>query len=135
MTKLVVDASIGVGWMLEDEEGELLDHALATVQREGAVVPVHWHFEIRNALVMSLRRKRLSELGLSQRLAWLQQMDIESDHEVDLDSALSLAIEHGLTFYDALYLELALRQRLLLATLDQNLRRAARSTGAELQIS
>ena len=34
-------------------------------------------------------------------------MDIESDGETDLDSALSLAIEHGLTFYDALYLELA----------------------------
>ena len=135
MTRLVVDASVTIGWMLEDEEGELLDRALFIVRREGAVVPQHWHFEIRNALLMSLRRQRLSEVGLTQRLEWLARFDIESDRETNMDSALSLAIEHSLSFYDALYLELALRQRLPLATMDRDLRSAARTSGVDLAVT
>jgi predicted nucleic acid-binding protein len=38
-----------------------------------------------------------------------------------------LAIEHGLTAYDAAYLDLALRERLPLATLDKMLAAAARA--------
>lgn len=93
---------------------------------------MHWHFEIRNALVIALRRQRLSEAGLRQRVGWLVDLDIESDNAHDLDTALSLAIEYSLTYYDALYLELALRRRLPLATLDRAMKRAARQTGAEL---
>lgn len=132
MTRPIVDASVAVGWMLEDEESDLVDDALIAVQREGAVVPLHWHFEIRNALVIALRRQRLGEAGLRQRVGWLVDLDIESDNAHDLDFALSLAIEYSLTYYDALYLELALRRRLPLATLDRYMRRAARQTGAEL---
>jgi predicted nucleic acid-binding protein len=40
---------------------------------------------------------------------------------------LALAGKHGLTSYDAAYLELALRRGLPLATRDRELRKAARS--------
>ena len=50
----------------------------------------------------------------------------------DLPRLRAVALEHGLTAYDAGYLELAMRNRLPLATLDEGLRRAARKAGVEL---
>jgi predicted nucleic acid-binding protein len=43
-----------------------------------------------------------------------------------------LARRHHLTFYDASYLELAMRERIALATLDQALARAAIAEGVPL---
>ena len=47
-------------------------------------------------------------------------------------TTVRLAERHGLTAYDAAYLELALRQVLPLATLDRELRAAASSDGVQL---
>jgi predicted nucleic acid-binding protein len=43
-----------------------------------------------------------------------------------------LALSHRLTSYDAAYLELALRRGLSLATLDDELIRAARTAGISI---
>ena len=45
---------------------------------------------------------------------------------------LSLAREHGLSVYDATYLELAMRRGLPLATLDEKLKTAAEAVGVPL---
>jgi predicted nucleic acid-binding protein len=45
---------------------------------------------------------------------------------------LPLAVHHAITSYDAAYLELALRKKAPLATLDAGLARAARAAGVEL---
>jgi predicted nucleic acid-binding protein len=50
----------------------------------------------------------------------------------DLPRLRAVAVEHGLTAYDAGYLELAMRNRLPLATLDEGLRRAAKKAGVVL---
>lgn len=43
-----------------------------------------------------------------------------------------LSEKHGLTVYDAAYLELALRRNLPLGTLDADLRKAAQAEGVPL---
>ena len=43
-----------------------------------------------------------------------------------------MAGQYGLTVYDAAYLELAIREGLPLATLDHDLRKAARASGVPL---
>ena len=43
-----------------------------------------------------------------------------------------MAEQHGLTVYDAAYLELALREGIPLMTLDNDLRKAARDSGVPL---
>ena len=48
------------------------------------------------------------------------------------DRSIPLAIFHRLSVYDAVYLELALRLSLPLATLDRALRSAARREGIEI---
>ena len=45
---------------------------------------------------------------------------------------MRLARQHGLTIYDAAYLELASRTGLTLATLDQALAAAARAEGVKV---
>ncbi len=44
-------------------------------------------------------------------------------------TVMDLAVKHGLTAYDASYLELALRKNAILATLDNQLAAAARVEG------
>ena len=48
------------------------------------------------------------------------------------DQILAVARQQRLTEYDAAYLELALREALPLATLDDDLRQAAQSVGIKI---
>ena len=92
-----------------------------------AIVPQLWHVEIRNAFLTSERRGRISSQAVDERLALLNDLPIRTDSEPVLQSAFSLARSHGLTYYDAMYLELAKRKGAELATLDRALGRAAAS--------
>ncbi len=132
MPPLVTDASVVMAWLLDDERGAPFEEAAASLPSEGAVVPRHWHYEVRNALLIAVRRERLSRSGALERIRLLGQMNLSTDLNTDLDATFSLAFEHSLTFYDALYLELASRRQLSLATLDGDLSRAARSAGVEI---
>ncbi len=76
-------------------------------------------------------------LGLfgTKRPADLAEFDIIIDSETDLhawQATIRLADLHGLTVYDAAYLELAQRRRLPLASLDKALADAARAAGIEV---
>jgi predicted nucleic acid-binding protein len=54
-------------------------------------------------------------------LAALDGLKIELDHAAGSGAVVALARRHRLTAYDALYLELAMRRGLALATLDRAL--------------
>ena len=69
-----------------------------------------------------------------ERLDALKGLPIRTDEEPDLQSTFDLARAHGLSFYDALYLELAKRESADLATLDQALGRAAVAEGVPLTV-
>lgn len=132
MPALVTDASVVMAWLLDDERGAPFEEAAASLPREGAVVPPHWHYEVRNALLIAVRRDRLSRPGALERIRLLGGLNLSTDTNTDLDATLSLSFEYRLTFYDALYLELASRRRLSLASLDGDLIRAARTAGVEV---
>ncbi|MCY4618633.1 MAG: type II toxin-antitoxin system VapC family toxin [Chloroflexi bacterium] len=132
MSRIVLDASVATSWLLDDEQDPHSFAALARVKRDGAVVPQHWRFEVANALLFAERRGRLHAGEAHLHLHTLNDLSIQSDDGCDFDTTFTLAFEHNLTFYDALYLELALRRELPLATLDHDLERAARSAGIEV---
>ena len=131
MTSLVLHASVTTSWLLEDELDSQAGGSLDLVRQDGALVPQLWHYEVRNALLVAQRRGRLREEELTERLAGLRDLLILTDQEADLGAAMELAIAHGLSFYDALYVELARRRQLPLATLDAALARAARAEGLQ----
>ena len=128
----VLDASVTMAWILDDEDSPEADAALARVRQGGAVVPYFWHIEIRNGLLLAERRNRISAALVRLRLGGLEALSIETDDALDFNAAYGLAQTHGLTFYDAVYLELALRRSAMLATLDNALGRAAVAAGLTL---
>ncbi len=132
MSGLVLDASLSTTWLLDDETDPLAELALDSVESTGAIVPPLWHYEVRNALLVAERRGRIPASDLQPRLRDLRELPIETDDDADLDTALELAMAHRLSFYDALYLELARRRRLPLATRDAALVRAVRAEGLDL---
>lgn len=98
------------------------------------MVPRHWFLEVGNTLLMGERRKRCSEADTANFLGILRALAIEPDPEPMAHVAAStfaLARGHGLTLYDAAYLELAMRASRPLATLDKELRTAAKKAGVK----
>ena len=131
MSRLVLDASITADWLLDDEFEPRAADALTRLRRDGAIVPPLWHYEVRNALLVAERRGRVSQNGTTKRLDSLKALPIRTDGDTNLQAAFNLAREHGLSFYDALYLELAKRLGTTLATLDRKLAGAALTEGLE----
>ena len=132
MSPLVLDASIAANWLLDDELDTRAASVLAWLRQDEAIVPQLWHYEIRNALLMAERRGRVTREQITERLHSLRELPILTNQEPDFDAAFYLARAHNLSFYDALYLELAKRIEAPLATLDTGLLQAATAEGLEL---
>jgi predicted nucleic acid-binding protein len=132
METVVVDASVAASWLLPDEHDPRADELLAELEVARGIVPRLWHHEIRNVLLVAHRRRRISATGMTERVAGLSALQLDTDDEPDLEGALALAAKHGISFYDGLYLELACRRQARIATLDKRLRGAARAEGVRV---
>jgi predicted nucleic acid-binding protein len=122
----VLDSSVALAWLLQDESNEQVDALADRLESENAHVPAIWPLEVGNALMTALRRKRISEADLDRCISALSALPIEVDQPAVLAGVLSIARRSGLTSYDAAYLELAQRRSLPLATLDEKLRQACK---------
>ena len=132
---LVLDISITLAWVYADETTASVRQVFELLSQGGAWAPGLWRLEVANVLEMSVRRKRHDRHFRDATLADLAQLPIQVDTETDQQAwhaTLRLAERHQLTLYDAAYLELALRRDLPLATLDEDLRRAARAEKVKL---
>ena len=126
---IVLDASVAAGWLLR-ERGSRIEEAESLLLSGEAVVPQLWHLEVRNALLTAERRNRISGPDAAERLQAMESLLVTTtDTQPDLDVTMTLARAHGLTFYDALYLELVLRRQATLLSLDHELLRAASAEG------
>lgn len=128
---IVIDASITLSWFFADEALPARRAVLERVLAEGAVAPHQWLMEAANVLVMGRRRNRLDDAGLAASLAAIVSLPVQTEsNSVDIvHAAVELAGRRRLTVYDAAYLDLALRRKLHLATLDGELAAAARAEG------
>ncbi len=132
---LVLDGSAALAWCFDDESTAPVDAIMLKVANEGAVTPSLWRFEVANGLQTAIRRKRIDVAYRDRMLDNLAALNIRIDAESDSyvwSATAQLAAVHGLTVYDAAYLELAQRRRLPLATLDAALARAAEQAGVEV---
>ena len=132
---IVIDASVTLAWALEDEPNDYADRIFSRLPGEPAVVPNIWVLEVANGLLVAERRQRVTAAESSQVHAILGDLPITADSpslDIALGPVLALARTHQLTTYDASYLELAMREGLALATVDRNLRAAARNSRVTL---
>lgn len=128
----VVDASIAATWLLPDEGHAVADAAYQRLLTDHALVPSLWWYEMRNIFVSNERRGRFGSEHTARALILLGGLPIQFDHAPDSAVLLALARKHRLTAYDAAYLELAQRETIALATLDDALARAAVVEGVTL---
>jgi predicted nucleic acid-binding protein len=133
---LVLDSSLAVAWGLPDEASARADRLLARASAESAFwVPALWWYEIANALTTARRRHRLVEADRSRLIELYRMLPIQTDSVLGPETIRTLQVladEHGLSAYDAAYLELAQRRGLGLATVDRRLATAARGAGVNL---
>jgi predicted nucleic acid-binding protein len=132
---LVLDCSATLVWVYGEETTPAVQAVFTVVASRGALVPALWRLEVANVLEMGVRRKRHDAAFRDATLADLALLPIRLDPETDRHAwgaTARLAARHGLTLYDAAYLELARRAALPLATLDNELRAAALTEGVSL---
>jgi predicted nucleic acid-binding protein len=125
----VLDASVAASWHFEDERSADADAALHALNGDTAIVPIQWWFEIRNVALHGERRGRATPEQTLGFFVKLTELPIELGAMPDDTMVIAAARKHGLTFYDAAYLELAQREKIALATLDDELAAAARAEG------
>lgn len=132
----VLDCSLALAWALPDETSPRADRFLASATREDVFwVPALWWYELANALTMAQRRHRLPESDRLRLMELYGALPVQTDTFIGPNAAWrlhALAVAHGLSAYDAAYLELAQRRGLGLATLDRRLAGAARRAGIRL---
>jgi predicted nucleic acid-binding protein len=127
---LVLDSSATLAWIYSDETTNPIRRLFDAVGDEGAVVPALWRLEIANSLTVAVRRGRIEANFRRAALTDLALLDITIDDQTDFHAwgeTLRVADFFQLTVYDAAYLELAQRRNLPLATLDGDMRAAAKS--------
>jgi predicted nucleic acid-binding protein len=126
---IVLDASITLSWRFPDEQTPLSLKVLDRLNAgEDAVVPAFWPLEVLNSLLVGEKRGRISPEQTQAFLSDLEALRPTIDY-VSMDQVFGsvqiLCRDHGLTPYDALYVDLARRAKCALATLDQPQRDAA----------
>lgn len=136
MRRFVLDASVTLCWCFENQATKYPEAIFEMLAGgDEAVVPFIWPLEVANVLVTAERRKDLKPAQVTNFTEELSAWPIQVD-TLGLDRAfqqiLSAARIYRISAYDAAYLELAIREGLPLATLDNDLRKAARAAGVNV---
>ena len=134
MKRYVLDCSVSVAWILEDEASSAADRFLDLLADGEAVVPTLWIVEMANALVVAERRRRINRSDVTEALELLSELPItvHAEPRSMMVGLCELAREHDLSAYDACYIDLARRLRLPLASLDRRQTAAANAASVEL---
>ncbi|MCP9468666.1 MAG: type II toxin-antitoxin system VapC family toxin [Nitrospira sp.] len=133
----VLDNSVTMRWFFGDGKPQDLAYAgrvLDAMQETKAFVPMIWGLEVANAIAKAEAKALVTEARSETFLEMLEEVEIEVDAATfmhALSDTLHLARRYKLSAYDASYLELALRAGLPLATLDEDLQKAAKKAGVK----
>ena len=134
---LVLDNSVTMRWFFGDGKPQELAYAgkvLDVMKSASAIVPVTWALEVANVIARAEAKGLVTGARSEAFLAMLEGVDIEADTATfshALSYTLQLARRYKLSAYDASYLELSLRLGLPLATLDEDLQKAAKKAGVK----
>jgi len=127
---IVIDANIAIAWF-RPSPSALADAVLDELCEHGAVVPALWRWEVQDVL-RRLHEGGLLTMSFEAALMEMSQLPITVDDQFLglFGDESELSKKHGLSVYDAAYLELAIRHRVRLATIDKKLSAAAKTVGA-----
>jgi len=129
----VLDCSVTMAWCFDDEASDYADAVLRKLETEDVLVPTLWHLEVLNVLLVAERRGRITTQQRHDFLQLLSQLvNLDTDlptTSISDTAVLELALQFNLSIYDAVYLALAITQKVPLATQDKKLKAAAQACG------
>ena len=128
----VLDASVTASWCFPNERSAVADVAMDRLLADEALAPQLWLVEMRNIMLVNERRGRIDAADADDFLRDLSRLPIRVRSDVDEHALMTMGRRHGLTAYDAAYLDLAVRTDVPVATLGQALARAVRAAGLAL---
>ncbi len=132
---LVIDASMALAWVFERQlpsDAERASRLLAACGEQAWWVPGLWHLEVANALLVAERRSVIAPGASDLFLARLSSLPIDTDGDATQERQsrlMALGRAHGLSSYDATYLDLSQRLGASLASFDRRLHQAAIALG------
>lgn len=134
----VMDCSWSSALFLPDENSGKVESFFLHQKKQtiSIHVPPLWWNETTNVLLSAMKRNRLSPAAALEILQMLDQLSPSTDQEYGkeiAERALGLGREHGLSGYDAAYLELAMRKQATLLTLDNALAKTAKAIGLAVE--
>jgi len=135
VSPVVVDASFALAWCFDEKESKEARKLLTQVDQWRLLAPPLWELEIANGLASAERRGRLSMSEGGRFLGLLEDIGVEVAEDRGprmMERTLALARLHELTAYYAAYLDLAMREKAVLASFDEKLRKAAKKAGVEV---
>lgn len=128
---IVIDCSYALALAFPDEDPPpSADHVMA----QPLVAPHIFALEVANAALNSVRRRRYSPEEAESICRTVEELGVEvlPPPSVEYRFHLRMGLAHGLSAYDALYLDAALAGRCALATRDGPMAAAARKAGIEV---
>ncbi|MDX2503514.1 MAG: type II toxin-antitoxin system VapC family toxin [Gammaproteobacteria bacterium] len=132
MTDFVLDNSVAMRWLLESEKAsdqKYAENVLNSLKKHDAVAPGLWPLEAVSVLLGAEKRVEVSLGEIERFISQLENLPIHIDpltaHQA-FSRTLALARAYNISSYDASYLELAMREGLPLASLDNKLVKVAR---------
>ena len=140
MTDFVLDNSVSMRWLLASPKATDQKYAeivLKSLVEVDAIVPNLWHLEVSNVLLGAEKR---TEINLGDSEGFIIQLENLTIHVDSLTAhqtftrIINIARTYKLSSYDASYLELAMREGIPLATLDSDLRKAAKKAQVEIYL-
>ncbi|MDR0811270.1 MAG: type II toxin-antitoxin system VapC family toxin [Paludibacter sp.] len=126
--KIIADTNVYLAVILnESEKQSIINHTKNAELVSSKVLP----YEIGNALSAMYKRKRLSKEQILISFENFNNVEYYLE-TVDMVNALNIACAFNIYAYDAYYLELAIRLKLPLLTLDNKMKEVAQALNITL---
>jgi len=126
--KIVADTNTFLAVALNEPEKNLI---IKLTEGCSLIAPAVLPFEIGNALSAMAKRRLLGSKELIAAWEMVQRIPVEL-RQVDVRSALEIALKFNIDAYDAYFLECAASTRSSLITLDRAMRKTASTMGITL---
>jgi predicted nucleic acid-binding protein len=132
----VVDCSFTSALFLPDESSETVRNFFLKLDKRDILhAPFLWWYETNNVLNISMKRKRINQVDIVTILDLLDQLKLDIDYSIGTDLSkdiLRLGQTYNLSFYDAAYIELAIRKKAHLMSFDNEIISASKSIGIKV---
>ena len=134
MSRFVLDNTVTMAWCFTEEATEYTKTLLIRLSdlSDSAVVPALWLYEVVNVVELAVRKGSIPKEKAIGFLESLEDLPIQVENQsrtLVFGPVRTVAGQYQLTAYDAAYLELAIRHKLPIASLDKALARAGLAAG------